>query len=96
MPAMRSYTFNLFDDLEVSFRSEAELWQVKKACQYADSLYEQLKPQGSHLGRDKLLALLIVGIADDLLQLRQQHEQLEQRLHMLLQRIESESATERD
>lgn len=84
---MQTYNLNVFD-LEITFRTEADEAQVNKACAYVESLYAQLKNHGSHLGRDRLLTLLILGIADDVLQLRQQEAQTQERLNNLLQRIE--------
>ena len=90
---MHSYHLNVFE-LEVSFRTEADPTRVENACVYAEQLYETLKLQGYHLGRDRLLTILILGIADDLLQLKQQAAEQEKRLSNLLQRIEKKEKPE--
>jgi cell division protein ZapA (FtsZ GTPase activity inhibitor) len=84
---MHSYTLNIFE-LELVFKTEADPARVENACAYARKLYEVLKLQGNYLGRDKLLALVILALADDLLQLRQQTADREERVAAMLQRIE--------
>ncbi len=90
---MHSYHLNVFE-LEVSFRTEADSTRVENACAYAENLYKDLKLHGNHLGRDRLLTILILGIADDLLQLKQQAADREKRLNALLQRIEKKEIPE--
>ena len=84
---MHSYNLNVFE-LDVSFMTEADPARVENACAYVENLYRDLKLHGNHLGRDRLLTILILGIADDLLQLRQRGADMEARLNTLLQRIE--------
>ncbi|HJA08021.1 MAG TPA: cell division protein ZapA [Candidatus Mailhella merdigallinarum] len=84
---MHSYHLNVFE-LEVSFKTEADPTRVENACAYVENLYRDLKLHGNHLGRDRLLTILILGIADDLLQLKQQGVDVETRLNALVQRIE--------
>ena len=84
---MHSYHLNVFE-LDISFKTEADPARVENACAYVENLYRDLKLHGNHLGRDRLLTILILGIADDLLQLRQQGADAEARLNTLLQRIE--------
>ena len=80
---MQTYNLNIFE-LEVSFKTEAEPERVEKACAYAETLYGTLKLHGSHLGRDRLLTILVLGITDDLLQLKQQTADRDERLKALL------------
>ena len=86
---MQTYNLNIFG-LEVSFKTEAEPERVQKACAYAETLYEALKLHGSHLGRDRLLTILILGITDDLLQLKQQTALRVSRLKALLEFIDKQ------
>lgn len=86
---MQTYNLNIFG-LEVSFKTEAEPERVQKACAYAETLYEALKLHGSHLGRDRLLTILILGITDDLLQLKQQRALRDSRLKALLEFIDKQ------
>ena len=85
---MQTYNLNIFE-LEVSFKTEAEPERVEKACAYAETLYGTLKLHGSHLGRDRLLTIL-VGITDDLLQLKQQTADRDERLKALLELIDKQ------
>lgn len=86
---MQTYNLNIFG-LEVSFKTEAGPERVQKACTYAETLYEALKLHGSHLGRDRLLTILILGITDDLLQLKQQTALRDSRLKALLEFIDKQ------
>ena len=86
---MHSYNLNVFD-LEVTFKAEASHERVSDACAYAENLYRGLKVHGIHLGRDRLLTILVLGITDDLLQLKQQIKAQEHRLAELLHCIENE------
>lgn len=86
---MQTYNLNIFG-LEASFKTEAEPERVQKACTYAETLYEALKLHGSHLGRDRLLTILILGITDDLLQLKQQTALRDSRLKALLEFIDKQ------
>ena len=45
---------------------------------------------GSHLGRDRLLTILVLGITDDLLQLKQQTADRDERLKALLELIDKQ------
>ncbi len=83
---MRSYHLNIFD-LTISFRAEACPERVERARLYVEKLYEQMKAQGKHLGRDKVLAILLVGIADDFLQLQDQTGQAENTIDKLLRSL---------
>lgn len=84
---MHSYNIKVFD-LDVAFKTEADPTRVEQSCAYVEELYNVLKYHGGHLGRDRLLAILVLGIADDLLQLKQQATDKDTRLASLLQRIE--------
>lgn len=65
---MQEYILNAFDLVNVSFRTEAGHERVQNAHEYAQNLYEELKVHGGNLTRDRLLAILLLGITDDLLQ----------------------------
>ena len=84
---MYSYNLNVFE-LDISFKTGADAQRVDQACAYAESLYQGLKLHGKHLGRDRLLAILTVGITDDFLQLTQKLAEKDQRIAELVQKIE--------
>lgn len=89
---MHNYSLNVFD-LEVTFRAEASPERVDEARAYAEKLYRDLKVHGIHLGRDRLLTILVLGITDDLLQMKQQLTEQEHRLSELLQCIENKNVS---
>ena len=92
---MNSYQLDVCD-LKLAFRTAAGPERVERARSYVDELYEQVKVHGGALGRERLLAMLLVGLADDLLQLREQHSKADGRLDELLQSLkESGAAGER-
>lgn len=80
---MHSYQLELCD-LRVAFRTEAGPERVERARRYVDELYTQIKAQGGQLGKDRLLTILLIGLADDVLQLRDQHSKADDRLEELL------------
>jgi cell division protein ZapA len=85
---MQEYILNAFDLVNVSFRTEAGNDRVHKAHEYAQSLYEELKVHGGNLTRDRLLAILLLGITDDLLQQKGKLEDLNNSLLSLLKKID--------
>lgn len=91
---MHSYHLNVFE-LEVAFKTEADPARVENACAYAEKLYQALKLHGNHLGRDRLLTILLLGITDDLLQLKQQVADKDERLSALLQLIAKKERSSR-
>ena len=61
---------------------------VSSGSGLVEKQYERLKNQGGQFGREKLLTLLVLGVADDLLQTQQQLDGVETRLANLLELIE--------
>ena len=85
---MQEYNLNAFDLVNVSFKTEASGERVQKAHEYAQSLYEELKVHGGNLTRDRLLAILLLGITDDLLQQKDKAKNLNTFLISLLKKID--------
>ncbi len=85
---MQEYNLNAFDLVNVSFKTEAIGERVQKAHEYAQSLYEELKVHGGNLTRDRLLAILLLGITDDLLQQKDKAKNLNTFLISLLKKID--------
>lgn len=83
---MHSYHLDLCD-LQVAFRTEAGPERVERARQYVEERYGKVKAQGGHFGRDRLLAMLLLSMADDLLELREQNSRADSRLDELLQSL---------
>ncbi|MBQ4616503.1 MAG: cell division protein ZapA [Mailhella sp.] len=90
---MNSYQLDVCD-LKLAFRTAAGPERVELARSYVDELYEQVKVHGGSLGRERLLAMLLVGLADDFLQLREQHRKADGRLDELLQSLKENGSAE--
>jgi hypothetical protein len=75
-------------DVDLVFWSAADPEQVERAKNFIESQYENLKSLGRQAGRDQLLVLLVMGIADAMLQSRQDMEETQARLGRLLSCIE--------
>lgn len=74
--------------VDLVFWSAAEPARIDWAKNFIESQYENLKSLGRQAGRDQLLILLVMGIADAMLQSRQDLEETHARLDRLLSRIE--------
>ena len=88
---MHSYHLEFLDGLQVSFRTEASAERVARAQAYVEKLYDQMAAQeiaGSR--KDRLLAVLLIGTADDLLQLRENIDRMEKRLDVILQKVKED------
>ena len=85
---MHSFQLNVLD-LDISFQTEADGERVERARAFVEEQFEKISKNGSRFSKERLLTLLILGIADDLLQTQQQVHGMEDRLSRLLQRIEN-------
>lgn len=74
--------------VDVVFWSVADPERIAWAKDFIESQYENLKSLGRQAGRDQLLILLVMGIADAMLQSRQDLDEVYARLESLLSRIE--------
>lgn len=92
---MHSYHLELCD-LQVSFRTEADPDRVERARQYVEERYGRVKAQGGQFGRDRLLVMLLISMADDLLELRERNSRADSRLDELLQSLEENTPDENE
>jgi cell division protein ZapA len=83
---MESYQLDVCE-LKLAFRTAAGPERVERARSYVDSLYAQMKAYGGPLGKDKVLVMLLISLADDFLQLREKHSWADGRLDELLQSL---------
>ena len=83
---MHSYHLDLCD-LQVAFRTEAGPERVERARQYVEERYGRVKAQGGQFGRDRLLVMLLISMADDLLELQERNSRADPRLDELLQNL---------
>ncbi len=82
---MPRYTITV-NGLELSFKTDADEKRIQSAQALLEERFSELSRDGRYISREKLLTLLALGIADDLLELRQRLEGLEARMQELLER----------
>ncbi len=90
---MHSYHLDLCD-LQVAFRTEAGPERVERARQYVEQRYGRVKAQGGQFGRDRLLVMLLISMADDLLELQEKNSLTDSRLDELLQCLKENTPAE--
>lgn len=82
---MPRYTITV-NGLDLSFKTDADEKRIQSAQALIEERFSELSRDGRYISREKLLTLLALGIADDLLELRQRLEGLEARMQELLER----------
>ena len=92
---MHSYHLDLCET-HVAFRTEADPDRVEKAREYVEERYGKVKAQGGQFGRDRLLVMLLISMADDLLELQEQKSRVNSRLDELLQNLKENSPENSD
>jgi cell division protein ZapA len=84
---MPSYTLSLLG-LELSFKTDVEPERVEAARKLVEQRYNMLQAGGKTLGKEKLLAFVALGLADDMLVSNQRLEALQSRAGKLLTKID--------
>ncbi|MHC1713636.1 MAG: cell division protein ZapA [Solidesulfovibrio sp.] len=84
---MPSYNLSI-EGLDLSFKTDAEPERVNFAKALVEQRYNMLKAGGKTLGKEKLLAFVALGLADDVLMSNQQLKDLQKRAGKLLTKIE--------
>ena len=92
---MHSYLLDLCD-LQVAFRTEADPERVERARKYVEERYSRVKAQGGQFGRDRLLVMLLISMADDLLELQERRSREDARLDELLQSLKENTPEKTD
>jgi cell division protein ZapA len=85
---MTSYNLSLMG-LEVSFKTEADQKRVSEAKKLLEQRFTGLNERGRILSKEKVLMLLALSLADDLLQSLENRRELEGKLERLLDRVDS-------
>jgi cell division protein ZapA len=75
--------------LEVSFKTEADQKRVSEAKKLLEQRFTGLNERGRILSKEKVLMLLALSLADDLLQSLENRRELEGKLERLLDRVDS-------
>ncbi|EHJ48727.1 protein of unknown function DUF710 [Solidesulfovibrio carbinoliphilus subsp. oakridgensis] len=84
---MPSYSLSILG-YELSFKTDAHSERVNSAKELVEQRYNMLKAGGKNLGKEKLLAFVALGLADDVLMSNQQLKDLESRAGKLLTQID--------
>lgn len=84
---MRTFQLNLLG-IDASFKADADPEFVDQALDILNVASERLKSGGGQYSREKLLVLMALGVAYDLLQTRHELDQTQQRLSGMLKKIE--------
>ena len=84
---MRTYQLSVFG-VRISFRTDADPRDMERARVFVEEHANRLQSGGGLLSKEQILALLALGVADDLLQVQQQLSAAEMRLAGLLKRID--------
>lgn len=74
--------------LELSFTTDAEPQRVEAARKLVEQRYNLLQAGGKTLGKEKLLAFVALGLADDMLLSNQRLDALHDRVGELLHKID--------
>jgi len=84
---MRSFNLSVLG-LDIAFRAEADLGRVESAKALVEERFHRLKSHGGRISKEALLTFLVLGLADDLLQARDQLADVQNRIDVLLAKIE--------
>lgn len=74
--------------IPIAFKSGADMERAKLAATYVTEQYEAQKQRSQGKGKDILLTFLVLGLADELLQMKSRQMDVEKRLAILLEKIE--------
>lgn len=75
--------------LEISFKPGADMERAKKAAQFVEERFadQKLRSRGAQ-SKDITLTFMVLGLADEILQMKNKQERTRQRLEKLLEKIE--------
>ena len=80
-------------ELQLSFHTDADPSRVERARAYVEEEYEGLRSKNSLMTRDKLFGILLIAIADNLLDLQEQRKADTERLEKILRLMQSNLST---
>ena len=90
---MPSYIVRILGQ-EVSFKTNAEEDRIRHAEQLIKERFQGLDTHGSRISNEKLLILVALSLADDYIQTRQRLDELEDKVHQLLEKLDRDSGAE--
>lgn len=82
---MPRYTLSLLG-MDVTFSADAENTRIEAAKKLVEDRYGELSKNGSNISKEKLLACLALGLADDYLESTEGRTRLEDRISDLLEK----------
>lgn len=82
---MPRYTLNLLGH-ELSFRTDVTEDRIEKARNHIEERFADLSSSAKELSKERLLAFLVLSLADDFLESRAKLEEMEQRIAKVLER----------
>ena len=85
--SMPSYNLSILG-LDLSFKTDAPQERVDSAKELVEQRYNMLKAGGKALGKEKLLAFVALGLADDMLLSNQRLDDIHDRVGELLHKID--------
>ncbi|MDR1241649.1 MAG: cell division protein ZapA [Deltaproteobacteria bacterium] len=85
---MQHFTVNVLG-LEISFKADADSDRLEQAIDMLDKRAEILRQHSRQISKEKLLTLLALALADDLLILAEQTEITEAKVQELVRKIEA-------
>ena len=84
---MQSFQLDICD-MKLSVRSDADPERMEKVQEYINEHYARFRAQSGSVVREKLLIMLLIGLADDFLQMKEQSSKEESKLDLILHRLE--------
>jgi len=87
-----NYRLNIAE-LQLCFHTDADPSRVERARAYVEEEYDRLRSKNSLMTRDKLFGILLIAIADNLLELQEQQKTDIERLEKMLQLMQPNIST---
>ncbi|MFP4070787.1 MAG: cell division protein ZapA [Desulfovibrionales bacterium] len=84
---MPSYNISILG-LEISFKTEADQKRVSEAKRLLEQRFKGLDERGRILNKEKILTLLALSLADDLLQSLEKRDLLEEKIEQLIRKTD--------
>ena len=74
---------------DISFKADTDPQRINRVHALLEARFETIKQHGAHISKEKLLTFLALALADDLVLLSEQQEDVQKRLDSLLMTIEN-------
>lgn len=74
---------------DISFKADTDPQRINRVHALLEERFETIKQHGAHISKEKLLTFLALALADDLVLLSEQQEDVQKRLDSLLMTIEN-------